>query len=291
MKKNIKEKIKKILPIAIAVLIFCALSLAVYLNSHNIFVFLEESGAFLTPVKLEKYENVGDFKKYSLSDIEKDERVTFDQSLMLINTEFMLAEDFEADIAEYKTTDVYMNSCMIEAYGRLSQAVSEKFDKRLYVSDDFRTEEEQEQLYAEMPDTATKPGASEHQSGLALDVYAAYFAGDGFIKSPVGRFVNSECYKYGFIIRYPSFGEEVTGIRYEPWHIRYVGEAHANIIYNNRLTLEEYILSFEVGEWYVSDGYLISRIELGDSISLPESFEECVISPDNTGYYIVTVKK
>lgn len=286
-----KNKIKKILPIALACLIFVALSLVVYLNSHNAFVFFEESGAFLTPVKLEKYEKSGEFKRYSLSELREDERVTFDQSLMLINTEFMLSEDFEADISEYKDTDVYMNSCMIEAYGRLSQAVSEEFDKRLYVSDDFRTEEEQEKLYAEMPDTATAPGASEHQSGLALDVYTAYFAGDAFIKSPVGRFVNSECYKYGFIIRYPSFGEDETGIRFEPWHIRYVGEAHANIIYNNRLTLEEYILSLESGEWYVSQGYLISRIEMGEDISLPESFEECVISPDNTGYYIVTVKK
>jgi D-alanyl-D-alanine carboxypeptidase len=286
-----KSKIKAILPIALALIVFFALSLAIHFNSYKIFLFFEKNGTFLDGVELKRAELAGDMRWYSLSGLKADEKVIFDQSLMLINTEYTLPEGFVPEISEYKDTEVYMNSCMIEAYGALSAAVRERFDKKLYVSDDLRTEEEQEELYELMPDTATKPGASEHQSGLALDIYTAYYAGDSFIKSPVGRFVNAECYKYGFIIRYPSFGKEITGIRFEPWHIRYVGEVHANIIYNNHLTLEEYVLSFEVGEWYESDGYLISRQALIDGeLILPESFESCTISPDNTGYYIVTVK-
>lgn len=287
-----KSKIKSILPIAVALIVFFALSLAIYLNSHIIFILFEKNGAFLDNVQFEKADKAENFRKYSFSELENDSRVTFDQSLMLVNTEYVLGEGFVPEISEYKDTDVYMNLCMIEAYGRLSAAVNEKFDKKLYVSDDFRTEEEQKQLYAEMPDTATKPGASEHQSGLALDVYTAYFAGDAFIKSPVGRFVNSECWKYGFIIRYPSFGESITGIRFEPWHIRYVGQPHANIIYNNHLTLEEYILSLEIGQWYEVDGYLFCRQSAVDGeLTLPESFAAGTVSPDNTGYYIVTVEK
>ena len=182
---------------------------------------------------------------------------------------------------------------MLEAYAALSASVAEKYGKKLYVSSDFRSAEEQEQLYLEDPLTATEVGASEHQSGLALDVYVAKYAGDSFIKSKAGRYVNSNCYQYGFIIRYPSFGEESTGIRFEPWHIRYVGFPHAEVIYNNQMTLEEYILSLQVGEWYDVSGYLICRQALGESgeILLPETFKECVICPDNTGYYIVTVQK
>lgn len=289
---KMKSKIKTFLPIVAALAVFFAISLGLYFNSHRIFVFFEKNGAFLDPVELKAVENVGETAQYPLSELELDARVTIDQSLMLINTEFMLDEGFIPEISEYKDTDVYMNSCMTEAYGALSAAVSERFNKKLYVSDDLRTEEEQEQLYIDKPDTATLPGASEHQSGLALDVYVAYFAGDSFIKSPVGRFVNSEGYKYGFIIRYPSFGEEITGIRFEPWHIRYVGEVHAKIIYNNRLTLEEYILSFVVGQWYETDGYFICRQEaLDGQLSLPEQFESCIISPDNTGCYIITLRK
>jgi D-alanyl-D-alanine carboxypeptidase len=136
---------------------------------------------------------------------------------------------------------------MIDAYAQLSGVVKELTGNKLYVSSDLRTREEQEALYREDPATATIPGASEHQSGLALDVYVAYYAGDAFLKSPSGRFVNTHAHHYGFIIRYPAYGEEITGIRFEPWHIRYVGAPHARVIYNNQLTLEEYILSFEVG--------------------------------------------
>jgi D-alanyl-D-alanine carboxypeptidase len=287
-----KRKILKILPVAAVVTVFFAATLGIHYNQRELFVFFEKHGMFSSPVYVSVYKSESEMREYALADLKKDSRVSFDQSLMLVNTEYMLDDGFVPHISEYKDTDVYMNHCMLEAYASLSAAVSEEFGEKLYVSDDFRTAKEQEQLYIDMPDTATKAGASEHQTGLALDVYAAYFAGDAFIKSPIGRFVNSECYKYGFIIRYPSFGEDVTGIRFEPWHIRYVGHPHAKIIYNNHLTLEEYILSIEIGRWYEVDGYLFCRQAAVDGeLTLPEGFKSCTVSPDNTGYYIVTVEK
>ncbi len=287
-----KRRILKILPFAIVTAVFAAATLLIHYNQRELFVFFENSGVFSSPVYVAVYRFEGEMREYAVADMEKDTRVSFDQSLMLVNTEYMLSDGFTPDIAEYKDTDVYMNSCMLDSYAALSDAVRGEFGEKLYVSDDFRTAEEQAELYIEMPDTATKAGASEHQTGLALDVYAAYYAGDAFIKSPVGRFVNAECYKYGFIIRYPSFGEDETGIRFEPWHIRYVGEPHASVIYNNQLTLEEYVLSMEIGEWYEYEGYLVCRQEMKDGkLILPESFESCTVSPDNTGYYIVTVRK
>ncbi|MBQ8408275.1 MAG: M15 family metallopeptidase [Clostridia bacterium] len=286
-----KSKIRKSLPFLAFFAVFCAVTLAIHLNVDKLFLCFEEWGWFSSEVEINACQEPATVKT-SFEALRNDPRVSIDRSLMLVNTEYTLPDGFEPQISEYKDTDVFMSSCMLDAYASLSAAVAEQFDQKLYVSSDLRSAEEQAALYLEDPLTATLPGASEHQTGLALDVYVAYFAGDGFLKSPAGRFVNAECWKYGFIIRYPSFGEDVTGIRFEPWHIRYVGLPHAKIIYNNRLTLEEYVLSMEIGKWYKADGYLYCRQALtaDGKLSLPESFESCVISPDNTGCYIVTVK-
>ena len=291
MSRKVSKKAKIWLIGAAACVAACLLALVICLNYHNIFAWTQDVGLFLRRVEVNR-ERAMQTAQYTLDELYGDGRVTFDQSLMLVNTEYMLDQGFEPQLSEYKSTTVYMNDCMLDAYARLSASVTEKTGKKLYVSSDFRTADEQKALYDADPLTATLPGASEHQTGLALDVYVAYYAGDAFIKSPAGRFVNSNSWKYGFIIRYPSYAEDVTGIRYEPWHVRYVGHPHAKIIYNNHTTLEEYIASFEVGEWYEAEGYLISRQALtdGGTLCLPRDFESCVISPDNTGHYIVTVK-
>ena len=286
-----KKKLLSLLPVTATALICCVLLLLVYFNQENAFVFMENTGIFRDRASLQEIEHPNT-DAITISQIKSTESITFDQSLMLINTNYRLDDDFVPSVSEYKDTTVFMNNCVIDAFASLSSSVKEKFGQKLYVSSDLRDYEEQKELYEEDPTTATLPGASEHQSGLALDVYAAYYAGDAFLKSPIGRYVNSHCHEYGFIIRYPSYGEEVTGIRFEPWHIRFVGAPHSEIIYGNMLTLEEYILSFELNKWYSYDGYLISRQTVdGNSLQIPEEYESCVISPDNTGAYIVTVKQ
>ena len=283
-----KKKLKIILTVAISSVLTIAAVVAIILNYHNIYVFSETQGWFRNEMEI-KETDASSFRSYSLDELKKDGRVSFDKSLLLVNTEHTLPDGFDPGVVEYKDTTVFMSPCMTDAYASLSAAVKEKTGNKLYVSSDFRTAEEQQALYDEDPLTATLPGASEHQTGLALDVYVAYYAGDGFVKSPSGRFVNSHAHEYGFIIRYPSYGEDVTKIRFEPWHIRYVGHPHSDVIYNNHTTLEEYIEGLEIGEWYEIDDYLVSRQIAGDSLVLPENFNSCIISPDNTGCYIVTV--
>ncbi len=286
---NKKLKIVLIASICATAVIAAVVALAV--NYHSIYVFSETQGWFRQEMAIEPVDALG-IREYSIDALESDSRVSFDQSMMLVNTEHLLPEGFLPDVLEYKDTTVYMSSCMLDSYAELSAAVKNKTGNKLYVSSDLRTAEEQEVLYKDDPLTATLPGASEHQTGLALDVYVAYYAGDAFVKSPSGRFVNSHAHEYGFIIRYPSYAEDVTGIRFEPWHIRYVGHPHAEVIYNNHITLEEYIESLEVGMWYEIGEYLVCRQQMtNEGFVLPESFESCVISPDNTGYYVVTVKQ
>lgn len=290
-KENIKKKNKLTVMILSLVIVISLLAVFLYKNSHLLFIAGEYLGVNCKKVKVEKTELITP-AAFTLKELEEKENTELNQSLMLVNNEFMLSSDFTADVSEYKDTEVFMSSCMQTAYSELSAAVKEKTDSPLYVSSDFRTREQQEQEYKDNPSVAIKPGASEHQGGLALDVYVKYFAGEGFIKSEAGQFVNSQCHQYGFIIRYPSFGKSKTKIGFEPWHIRYVGQPHADIIYNNHLTLEDYILSFEKGLWYEAEDYIISRQELSaeGTLQLPQNYERAVISPDNTGCYMITVK-
>ena len=94
--------------------------------------------------------------------------------------------------------------------------------------------------------SVAKPGQSEHQTGLAMDVEGATTLGtgltDAFGESPEGIWVAQHCHEYGFIVRYPKDKTHITGYIYEPWHLRYVGLEAANEITQLGVTLEEYIL-------------------------------------------------
>ncbi len=226
----------------------------------------------------------------SLNELLADERTEISNDLIIVSQEHTVDFSFnDSFIKEYNDSDVFFDFHAHEAYKALSSRIKEDFEERLYVMSAYRTEKEQEELYlTQGPSVAQRPGSSEHQCGLALDVYVSKFAGDGFIKSEVGKFVNMRCHEYGFIIRYPYNGEEATGIKYEPWHIRYVGAPHAEIISKSRITLEEYVYGMTVNTYYETDGYVILRTDGAINISVPENTTSITASPDNCGNYILT---
>lgn len=94
--------------------------------------------------------------------------------------------------------------------------------------------------------SVAKPGQSEHQTGLAMDIEGESSLGTGltnaFGETPEGIWVAENCADYGFIIRYPKDKTKITGYIYEPWHLRYVGVEAAKEITALGLTLEEYVL-------------------------------------------------
>ena len=219
----------------------------------------------------------------------EDERVTFDQTLILVNLDNPLPEGYQADIVEYNGAQ--MHPSMVENYIALRDTVQKKTGIRIYVSSDFRTAEEQAEIVASSQQGIAAPvGCSEHEAGLALDVYAPRCASYEFLRSPAGREVNRICHQYGFIIRYEVDKTDITGIHYEPWHLRYVGAPHAELIANSGLAYEEYIEAITPEVWHSYENYLILRTSNLEEITLPASFASCHISPDNTGYYVVTVE-
>ena len=90
----------------------------------------------------------------------------------------------------------------------------------------------------------SKPGASDHQTGLGCDVVPANWRdkamNDKMMKEPECVWMAEHCYEFGFIIRYPADKQEITEINTEPWHLRSVGVPVATYIWENNLCLEEF---------------------------------------------------
>lgn len=116
--------------------------------------------------------------------------------------------------------------------GYRSFAVQEASWKRAYA----KYGEDAHRYYAEA-------GHSEHQTGLAVDLSdGKHQNGDDFANTPQARWVAKNAFRYGFIVRYPEGKQEITGVDYEPWHVRYVGvDVATDMARTPGITLEEYL--------------------------------------------------
>ena len=142
-----------------------------------------------------------------------------------------------------------------------ARALEELFDGAqqagitLYATSGFRSYSTQKAIFERKLETMSersanasvaKPGYSEHQTGLAMDIEGESTKNTGlteaFGESPEGIWVAENCHEYGFIIRYPKDKTDITGYVYEPWHLRYVGLEAAEEITELGVTFEEYIL-------------------------------------------------
>jgi len=122
----------------------------------------------------------------------------------------------------------------------------------LYAVSGYRSYGTQERLFKnranrvgeeEANKLSARPGESEHQTGLAMDVTsqsAKFDLIEGFGDTEEGKWLKDNAHKFGFIIRYLKDKTDITGYSYEPWHIRYVGKDVAEKIHNEGITLEEY---------------------------------------------------
>lgn len=116
----------------------------------------------------------------------------------------------------------------------------------LWILSSFRSYEDQEVIYnryvaqdgKDAADTySSRPGHSDHQTGYTFDLNSLE---QDFQYDPAGQWLDKNCYKYGFIIRYPKGKDSSTGYMYEPWHVRYIGVDLATKVTQSGLSLEEY---------------------------------------------------
>lgn len=201
--------------------------------------------------------------KREIQYISKDHDEIYNGNLILVNKDYACHHDGENTVSlmdnkssTYGITDnrVYVDSGIIKNMNNMFNDFADIYGYTdVMVACAYRSYSLQVELYNEEVDQrgdreaeqwVAPPGFSEHQSGYAFDLNLSIENGVSGIKydgKGIYSWINQNCYKYGFILRYLEGKEKITGYEYEPWHFRYVGEAHATYIMKNMITLEEYI--------------------------------------------------
>ena len=199
--------------------------------------------------------NVGAIKDWYTDYMETD----LDKDLLILTNKFnKLSNDYEPnDLIEISNVYSYGENQKLrkEAYDAfLAMFNDAKLDDvTLIINSSYRSYDEQEQTYnnystwygkEEADKIAARPGFSEHQTGLAIDIMTYKTNRNNFEESNAFKWLQENAYKYGFILRYPKNKEYLTGYSYESWHYRYVGKEIANYIKENNITYDEYYAFF-----------------------------------------------
>lgn len=183
-----------------------------------------------------------------------------DWRLTLVNEANPLPEDYEPETAEADNGYLF-DIRAVEPLRALLQAGREA-GLDLVVTSGWRSWAYQEQLFEDKvarvmsgtgldraaaeeaaAEEVARPGTSEHQLGLAVDIISNAHPelNEAWAETEEAQWLKAHCAEYGFILRYPPEKSEITGITWEPWHFRYVGEEAAVYIMENELCLEEYL--------------------------------------------------
>lgn len=171
-------------------------------------------------------------------EIENRNGVTYIKGILIANKSYSLPKNYGNGLTSETNT----------AFLKM-QADAKASGLNLWIESGFRSYQNQVSVYnkwvnkdgKQVADTySARPGYSEHQSGLAMDINSI---NTSFENTDEYRWLQANAYKYGFIMRYPKNKQEITGYIYEPWHYRYVGSQLAKELYNNGnwITLEEYL--------------------------------------------------
>lgn len=184
---------------------------------------------------------------------------TMDETI-LVNRDNPIPSDYQASI-ETVSIQVEENFWVAleketaEKYLQLKRHLA-SLGIRVEVLSGYRYQETQQRIWnesiaahgeAQTERYVAKPGFSEHQTGLALDLSLYDAQGDKVKDDDIEAYAElfPHLHTFGFILRYPAEKEHVTGYPFEPWHIRYVGVEAANQMYDNGWTLEEYVAHVE----------------------------------------------
>ena len=199
-----------------------------------------------------KVKSVSSIKETTTKKIETKDGLTIIDGILIVNKTYSLPENYVPKNTYKDASNLkYCSECINnDAYKRFIEMQSDatSLGLSIWIQSGYRSYELQKELYnnyverdgKEKADTySARPGHSEHQTGLAFDLNSI---SDDFQYTNEGKWVNENAYIYGFILRYPKGKEDITGYKYESWHLRYVGVDLAKKLYNNGdwITLEEY---------------------------------------------------
>lgn len=220
-----------------------------YLNYHN------EHKEYNSTKIISMVNTNNDYKYYDHdldTDLAKD-------NLLIVNKYYHLNETYEPnDLININNKYYYGNDHKIrqETYEAFTDMWNEaqKEDIYLIINSSYRTFESQKNVYDDYKNSrgttyadsiAARPGYSEHQTGLSLDIFSKeHTSTSNFKGSPAHTWLINNAYRFGFIERYQEDKQYITGFAAEAWHWRYVGTEAATYIYENNITFDEYYAYF-----------------------------------------------
>ncbi|MBM7566706.1 M15 family metallopeptidase [Paenibacillus sacheonensis] len=140
-------------------------------------------------------------------------------------------------------TKIMLSKRVAEKWQVLVDAAAKAGISHFVINSGYRDDAQQEELFEEKgSDYALPPGYSEHNLGLSMDVGSTAAEMN---RAPEGKWLSNNAWKYGFVLRYPKDKTDITGIQYEPWHFRYVGLPHSQLMHAHDWTLEEYLAALK----------------------------------------------
>lgn len=168
-----------------------------------------------------------------------------DNYSILVNKHNYLEEDYTPDdlvkvSEQYAYAGHTIREEVYEKYLEMWNA-AKKEGLTLLINSSFRTYENQKEQHAAYGDNyAARPGYSEHQTGLAIDITTYGVSGSDFHTTAEFYWLQENAHKYGFILRYPEGKQMITGYSYESWHYRYITTELATKVKGSNLTYDEY---------------------------------------------------
>lgn len=251
-----KEILKKNIMVEVVVVLMIAMIIIGCPNSKGKSEVRDVVATEIVPDNNEVTETKTEEDVQANIELEKKEKMKkIKESVVLVNKQNKLSSDFVPE-------NLVVANVRSDGEVRLEQETSKMLEKlfakaseqgvNLFLVSGYRPYKYQSKIYenslkvcgAEYTNQyVAKPGASEHQTGLAADISSVNNREltEQFENTKEGQWLIKNAYDFGFILRYLKGKESITGYGYEPWHIRYVGKEVAKEIQNSGLTLEEYL--------------------------------------------------
>ena len=186
-------------------------------------------------------------REYEPAPVIENTELKYAGGILIVNKSYPVPQDFVPTglVLAYGSYEEYILPETNEAFKQMCiDAAAEGLN--LWCQSGYRSVSTQDRIYnnyvardgkAAADTYSARPGHSEHHTGLCFDLNTIT---SSFAYTAEGKWVAENSWKYGLIIRYPEGKEDITGYKYEPWHLRYVGTDLAAELYNSGLCIEEY---------------------------------------------------
>lgn len=254
------------------------------------------------------YKIISHISKNNLLIVNKEKKFAYDKSVKLLRLAASKYYDFSAGMSLNKEA---LNSLWV----MLKQAYNNG-QKEIYLTSGYRSvasqtaifkdyvksykisssgSESKEDIEKLVNETVAKPGFSEHQTGLAVDMVSKGASRLTFKNTKFYAWLVNNSYLYGFVERYPKGKERITGYDWETWHLRYVGLPYSSYLFKKDMTLDEFYNKSKSGDIinieYKDKIYSVVYVKGAKNIYIEKGLNVQMFKISGNEYFLVLVRK